>query len=103
MKGFPETTELPHKGSGSLVVQAPETKIQKNIIDELKALDDKINGQNAEIEKYENSIRTKFDQIFHLEEFISDGVFSKYEGYSVEDLCIDGRGRVIRSAVYRKS
>ena len=79
----------------SLVVQAPETKIQKNIIDELKALDDKINGQNAEIEKYENSIRTKFDQIFHLEEFISDGVFSKYEGYSVEDLCIDGRGRVI--------
>lgn len=34
----------------SLVVQAPETKIQKNIIDELKALDDKINGQNAEIE-----------------------------------------------------
>lgn len=79
----------------SLVVQTPETKIQKNIIDELKALDDKINGQNAEIEKYENSIRTKFDQIFHLEEFISDGVFSKYEGYSVEDLCIDGRGRVI--------
>lgn len=66
-----------------MVVQAPETKIQKNIIDELKALDDKINGQNAEIEKYENSIRTKFDQIFHLEEFISDGVFSKYEGYSV--------------------
>ena len=37
----------------SLVVQAPETKIQKNIIDELKALDDKINGQNAEIEKYD--------------------------------------------------
>ena len=36
-----------------MVVQAPETKIQKNIIDELKALDDKINGQNAEIEKYE--------------------------------------------------
>ena len=30
-----------------------------------------------------------------MEEFISDGVFSKYEGYSVEDLCIDGRGRVI--------
>lgn len=48
----------------SLVVQAPETKIQKNIIDELKALDDKINGQNAEIEKYENSIRTKLIKYF---------------------------------------
>ena len=47
-----------------MVVQAPETKIQKNIIDELKALDDKINGQNAEIEKYENSIRTKLIKYF---------------------------------------
>ena len=47
-----------------MVVQAPETKIQKNIIDELKALDDKINGQNAEIEKYENSIRTNLIKYF---------------------------------------
>lgn len=79
----------------SLVIQAPETKVQTKIVNEIKALDDKIDEQSAEIEKYDDSIRLKFDEMFHLEEFISDGIFSKYEGYSVEDLCIDGRGRVI--------
>ena len=50
-KVFPRNNRASAQRIRSLVVQAPETKIQKNIIDELKALDDKINGQNAEIEK----------------------------------------------------
>ena len=79
----------------SLIIQIPKIDIQVKIINEIKKIDENIEKEKRKIKEYDKNIQTKFLEIFDLNSFINDGISTKYNLFQVEQLCYDGRGRII--------
>ena len=92
---FSRTNRASTQRISSLVIQVPKYDTQVEIIKEIDALNSQIHEQDTKIESYEESIKSKFVEMFDLDEFIKFGNLTDSNSDIIENLCFDGRGRVI--------
>ena len=79
----------------NLVIQIPSVADQQKVVDAIEAIDKKIADEQAIISEQSEKVKSKFAEMFDLENFILDETTSKYKLMAIESICEDGRGRVI--------
>ena len=79
----------------NLIIQVPSLSEQEKIVNEISTIDSKIEAEQAIIANQTESVKSKFVEMFELENFTEDEYTSKYSMMSIESICEDGRGRVI--------
>ena len=79
----------------NLVIQIPSVAAQQKVVDEIEVIDKKISDEQAIISEQSEKVKSKFTEMFDLENFILDETTSKYKLMAIGSICEDGRGRVI--------
>ena len=81
----------------------PSIPEQVTILNEFNELDKKIADEQAIITEQSEKVKSKFVEMFGLEQFIEDETTSQYNLMPIESICDDGRGRVISKMCIRDS
>lgn len=79
----------------NLIIQVPSVIKQQKIVDEIEAIDKKIADEQTTINEQSEKVEYKFFEMFGLEKFVIDETTSIYPLRHIDELCYDGRGRVI--------
>ena len=79
----------------NLIIQVPSVSEQQKIVDEIETIEKRIADEQAIISEQSAKVKSKFAEMFGLEQFIEDETTSQYNLMPIESICDDGRGRVI--------